>query len=62
MDKIHQGHQGFERCRMRVRHSVWWPGVSQSIIQKVLQCPNYAKEAKRSREPLITTLLLEYPW
>ena len=47
---------------MRTRHSVWWPGVSQSISQKVLQCPSCAKEAKHRREPLITTLLSEYPW
>ena len=62
MDKIHQGHQGIERCRMRVQHLVWWPGVSQSISQKVLQCPSCAKEAKHRKKPLITTSLPEYPW
>ena len=43
-------------------YSVWWPGVSQSISQKVLKCPSCAKEAKHRREPLIKTLLPEYPW
>ena len=62
MDKIHQGHQGIDRCRMRGRSSVKWPGVSQSSNQKVLQCLSCAIEAKQRREPLITALLLEYPW
>ena len=56
MNKIHQGYQDIERCRMRVRHSVWWPGVSQSISQKVLQCPSCAKEAKHRKKNHLSQL------
>ena len=43
--KIHTGHQGIERCRMRVRESVWWPGVIYQTAQMVQQCQQCAKEA-----------------
>ena len=29
--KIHQGHQGIQRCHLRIISSVWWPGVSQAV-------------------------------
>ena len=29
--KIHQGHQGIQRCLLRIKSSVWWPGVSQAV-------------------------------
>ena len=28
LTKLHQGHQGIERCRQRARISAWWPGLS----------------------------------
>ena len=31
LSKIHQGHQGIEKCHLRVLASVWWPGVSRKI-------------------------------
>ena len=31
MLKIHEGHQGVERCRSRLRTSVWWPGAASQV-------------------------------
>ena len=62
LKKVHTGHQGIERCRMRVATSVWWPGVSQQVRQLVEQCKECAKEAPKKREPLIVTPLPDYPW
>ena len=36
LHKIHLGHQGIQRCRLRVASSVWWPGVTSAIEQFVL--------------------------
>lgn len=60
--KIHTGHQGIERCRMRVATSVWWPGVSQQVRQAVEQSKECAKEAPKWKGPLIITPLPDYPW
>ncbi len=37
--KIHEGHQGIQRCRSRANSSVWWPGLSKQIMQMVRSCP-----------------------
>ena len=62
LKKIHEGHQGIERCRMRVRASVWWPGISKRMEQMVLQCQVCAKAAQVHKEPLIASQLPAYPW
>lgn len=63
MQKIHKGHQGAERCRLRVRSSVWWPGVTGEVQQFVENsCRDCAKEARHRREPLLPTPLPDYPW
>ena len=62
LHKIHEGHQGIERCRERVKGSVWWPGVSNDTKQVVQQCPVCTKEATLRKEPLMTMPLPTYPW
>ena len=39
--KIHEGHQGIERCHQR---ALWWPGVTKQIAQYVQQCSVCAQE------------------
>ena len=62
MEKIHNGHQGEERCCWRALTSVWWPGVTHHITQMVKQSTIYAKQAKQKKEPLMPTDLPDYPW
>ena len=62
MEKIHDGHQGIERCRARVRCSVWWPGVNKQVAERVHNCTMCAQEAQQRREPLMKSTLPDYPW
>ena len=38
LEKIHNVHQGIQRCRLRANISVWWPGISKEIEEIVKQC------------------------
>ena len=62
LDKIHHGHQGIERCLLRMKYSVWWPGITSQLKQLIQNCGTCCKNARPRREPLLTTPLPEYPW
>ncbi len=62
LEKIHAGHQGIQRCRLRAKVSVWWPRLSRQIEELVKNCPHCAKESTTRKEPLIPSTLPNYPW
>ena len=62
LKKLHDGHQGIARCRLRAKSAVWWPGLSQQLTDSIQRCPECAREARPSKEPLVPTPLPEYPW
>ena len=51
LTKLHQGHQGIERCRQRARISVWWPGLSGQTDKFIKSCQVCAKECNHRKEP-----------
>ena len=60
--KLHQGHQGLQRCRLRAQYSVWWPGISQQIKELIEQCSVCVKNYAPHCEPLMPTRLPDFPW
>ena len=62
LQRIHEGHQGIERCRVRARTSVWWPNINKEVTEIVQKCPECVKTARQRKEPLITTPLPDWPW
>ena len=62
LSKLHEGHQGIVRCRLRAKISVWWPGISKQLTSFIERCSECARDAKPAREPLIPTSLPSYPW
>lgn len=61
LQKLHQGHQGIQRCRART-YSVWWPGVSRAVEDFVRRCPACSKSLVPAPEPLRPTPLPAHPW
>ena len=62
LQKIHQGHQGFQKCQSRVSTSVWWLGVMQDLEKFIKECPTCQQTIPPQREPLLPTPLPDYPW
>ena len=60
---IHQGHQGQEKCILRARNSVFWPGINHEIIELVSQCAECLNHHNREkREPLLPHDIPSTPW
>ena len=62
LQKLHQGHQGINKCLARARESVWWPGITSPIKQMVERRDTCAMETPTPVQPLITTNLPSRPW
>ena len=49
LEQIHEGHQGIEKCILKARESVFWPGISDGIwdiVEKCEICQSSSKAAK----------------
>ncbi|KAI4890200.1 hypothetical protein NFI96_001996, partial [Prochilodus magdalenae] len=63
LERIHDGHQGLNKCRERALQSVWWPKMGQDIVTRVQQCSFCTENRNTQRkEPLISTELPSRPW
>ena len=62
LQKLHEGHQGIVKTQLRVRTSVWWPGVSRQIQRFIQNCNTCCKSFQTQTEPLIPTELPSRPW
>ena len=60
--KIHNGHQGVEKCPLRARDTVYWCGINADIDNMIKKCNmcqhNQTAQQKEELIPIDTT----YPW
>lgn len=60
LKKIHFNHMGIEKCKLRARECLYWPGMSNDIENIVTNCEVCAKYHKVNRkEPLKAWLVSE---
>ena len=62
LQKLHNGHQGIQRCRLRAKSLVWWLHIRSDIDSFIKQCHECQKSSAIPREPLITATLPSHPW
>uniref|UniRef100_A0A8D8X673 RNA-directed DNA polymerase n=2 Tax=Cacopsylla melanoneura TaxID=428564 RepID=A0A8D8X673_9HEMI len=62
LHRIHMGHLGITKSRLRARCALWWPGMSTDIEQFIKKCPICIQHQNNPNEPLITSELPDRPW
>ncbi|XP_054279111.1 uncharacterized protein K02A2.6-like [Macrosteles quadrilineatus] len=62
LKRIHVGHLGITKCRLRASNSLWWPGISREIAKMVESCPQCIQHRKNKNEPLIPAEFPSRPW
>ena len=46
IERIHQVHQGVEKCQLRARLCVFWPNVNKDIESRVQKCEILSEKPK----------------
>ena len=54
LNRVHYGHLGESKCKARARESIFWPGITNDIINVVSSCNVCAKHRSQNiKEPLM---------
>ena len=51
LEQIHNGCQGIEKCMLKARESMFWPGISDDIWEAVKKC-GICQSTSRAAKPL----------
>jgi len=63
LSAIHQGHLGIEKCLLRARTCVFWPGITKDITCLVEHCdPCQKHQRKNQKEPILQPDVPTRPW
>ena len=49
MEQIHDGHLGIDKCMLKARESVFWPGISSDICKAVEKCGICQESSKAAK-------------
>jgi len=58
LSKVHDGHQGIQKCRLRANISVRWPSIAKQIKDIVEHCPTCTRASATKKEPLLPSGLI----
>ena len=54
LKQIHEGHLGLNKCQIRVKETVYWPGLNDQLAKLILNCQlclKYSKSKNKSVPP-----------
>ncbi len=63
LQRLHNGHMGITKCKLRAQDTVWWPGISNDIQKHIEDC-NFCKINKpvQRAETLEPRPMADRPW
>ena len=63
LQKVHEGHQGQVKCKLRAKECVYWPDINKDIEKETARCQTCQEHAKSQRkEPMAEMELPTRPW
>ncbi|XP_037076341.1 uncharacterized protein K02A2.6-like [Pollicipes pollicipes] len=63
LQKIHEGHQGQVKCKLRERECVYWPDMNRDIERETAKCTTCQKHMRsQQKEPMAQMELPTRPW
>lgn len=63
LNTIHQGNLGQEKCLLRARSAVFWPGITRDVTNLVQDCATcQAHQRKQQKQPILQPEPPCYPW
>ncbi|CAB4041230.1 Hypothetical predicted protein [Paramuricea clavata] len=63
LQEIHSGHQGMEKCKLRAKSCVYWPGIYKGVESMVASCCACKKfQNSQQKEPMIPSEVPPRPW
>ena len=62
LQQIHKGHQGVEKCMLKARESVFWPGISDDICKAVERCGTCQSSFRAAKPIGNVSKVPPHPW
>ena len=61
--KLHEGHFGVDRTKLRARDSVYWPHINKDIEVLIKSCEKYQEHSHRNaKDPVLPRKIPLVPW
>ena len=63
LQKLHKAHLGIDKCKMRAKDTVYWPGLNSQLTDMISQCSVCLEHKKaQPKEPMLLSEQPSRPW
>jgi transposase InsO family protein len=62
LERVHEGHQGINKCYSRAQQLFWWPSITKDITDYISKCNVCIKNSRVKHQPWTEGELPDSPW